>query len=167
MKIEPEVERPVPPPRSKAGVRLAMVGIGLAAIAGVVLLVLGLQAFSEASDTRDETASLQRARQAVVDRTLVAEGEGDAPIGGAERVASSVGTIAELSITVITESATTNGLLADAVGFTNNGDTGAANRIYEGAAAESVQRLNESLAEAAAALATAQQAATELNASTP
>jgi hypothetical protein len=140
-----------------AVVVLAVAGVGIA------LLIDGIAAFGRADDARDRTAQLRRQRRAVIARTESAEAVTDAPISGAERVANSVGTVVEATDQVIVESGTTNQFLSQAVRLANDGDRVAANRIYEGDAAASVQRLRDALTRAEAALAAAEQASTDLD----
>ena len=80
---------------------------------------------------------------------------------------SSVSDILEAGDVVIEKSAATSAVLARAVGLANDGNLGAARGLYSGEAASSVRELNDELAKARAALATAQQAVAELTGPTP
>jgi hypothetical protein len=167
-----DVGRPAPPqsPEAKRGRRVgttvaALLLVAVAAV-GVALLVGGLRSLSDADKTRARVAELRRERHELIQRTGAAEAVTDAPIGGAERVANSVASVVEATDAVILESGDTNQLLSQAVRQANAGDRTAANRIYDGEAAESVRRLQEALARADSALAAAQQAAADLEATT-
>jgi hypothetical protein len=153
------------PPRSRPRWRGALATAVILAVAavGIALLGDGIAAFGRADDARDRTAELRRHRRVVIARTDAAERVTDAPISGAERVANSVGTVVEATDKVIVESGTTNQFLSQAVRLANDGNRGAANRIYEGDASASVQRLQEALTRAEAALAAAEQASTDLD----
>jgi hypothetical protein len=152
--------------RSRAGTIVAALLLVAVAAVGIALLVGGLRSLSDADTTRARVDELRRERRALIQRTEAAEQVTDAPIGGAERVANSVASVVEATDAVILESGDTNQLLSQAVRQANAGNRSAANRIYEGEAAASVRRLQEALARADAALTTAQQAASDLDATT-
>jgi hypothetical protein len=146
---------------------LVLLAAGVVAAVGVALLVAGLLAFGAASDTRDRADALQRDRADIVERTRVAERGADEPIGRTEKVTTSVSDTLEAGDTVVEKSAAASAVLQRAVALANDGDLGAARGLYSGEAAVSVRELNEQLAKARAALATAQQAVADLTAPTP
>ena len=91
----------------------------------------------------------------------------DAPIGKAEKVATSVSEMMEVGDAVIDKSDAAGDLLDRAVDLANDGNLGAARRLYSGDAATSVQQVSDELAKARATQTTAQQAVAELTALTP
>jgi hypothetical protein len=145
---------------------LAAVLIVAVAAVGVALLLQGRESFERAGEARDRADAYRRQRRALIARTEEAEQVTDAPISGAERVANSVGTVVEATDAVIIESGATNQLLSDAVQRANAGDRSGADRIYDGDAAASVQRLQDSLTRAEDALRAAEQASADLDAAT-
>jgi hypothetical protein len=153
-------------PRRRWPAVLAAVLVVAVAALGVALLLQGRESFDRASESRDRADAYRRHRRTLIARTEQAEQVTDAPISGAERVANSVGTVVEATDAVIIESGATNQLLSDAVQRANAGDRGGADRIYDGEAAASVRRLQESLTRAQAALRAAEQAAADLDAAT-
>jgi len=157
-----------PTPRPRRRGRLAVYVLSAAAVvAGAVLVVVGVGASHHAETTRERAAALRRERTALIARTRVAERDVDSPISDAERVAKSVTTIVSSADAVIVESAETNRLLGQAVALVNSGRRAQADAIYTGAAAASVRRLQDGLAQANTALATAQTATTDLAAAKP
>lgn len=146
---------------------MLLVAAGVIAGVGVVLFIAGVQAFGNASDARSRADASDRARESVVKRTRVADRDADAPIGRTEKVASSVSDILDAGDTVIEKSAAASAVLQRAVELANNGNLDAARGLYSGEAADSVRELNDELAKARAALATAQQAVAELTAPAP
>jgi hypothetical protein len=152
--------------RSRVGTVVGALLLVAVAAVGVALLMGGFRSLSDADTTRARVDELRRERRALIERTEAAEQVTDAPIGGAERVANSVASVVEATDAVIVESGATNQLLSQAVRQANAGNRAAANRIYDGEAAASVRRLQEALARADSALAAAQQAATDLDATT-
>jgi hypothetical protein len=139
----------------------------LAVVVGAVLLVVGVRASDHAESSRDRAAVARRQRTAVLARTRLAERDVDSPISDAERVAKSVTTIVSSADAVIVESADTNRQLGQAVALVNRGQRAQANAIYDGEAAASVQKLQDGLAQARAALAAAQAATTDLEHGSP
>jgi hypothetical protein len=141
---------------------MAAAVVGLAV--GVALMFVGLNGFSHASDTRTQTHALRRQRAAVDVRTRTVEHEADAPIGRAEKVATSVSAGLEASDALADATNDTNDLLSRAVDLANNGDIGAAHRLYSGDGRTSVQRMNDELTQAVATVAAAQLAIDQLHA---
>lgn len=158
---------PEPEGRSRVGTRVIIGLSALGAAGGIALLIVGMLAFGRADDARAQATKLNRDRRALETRTATAERDVDAPINDAERVAKSVTTIVEASDTVLTQSTETNGLLDQAVRLANGGRRGEANALLTGEAAASVQRLNDTLTKARAALTAAQLAAINLDTRAP
>jgi hypothetical protein len=146
---------------TRAGAILWIVA-AVVAIAGAVLLVVGLGKLSDASSTRDDAARLRREARAATVRTERIERGADSPITQAEAVASSVSAIVDAGDTVVQQSASTSDVLGRAVDLANDGNLSAARNLYGGEAATSVRDLEAELARARAALAAAQQAVAEL-----
>jgi hypothetical protein len=152
-------------PEREAGTRtglMLLVAAAVVAVAGAVLLVVGLLGLSEASDTRDRAAAAHRAATADARRTEGIERGSDSPITKAETVASSVSDIVDAGDEVIGKSAATSDVLSRAVGLANDGDVNAARNLYRGEASTAVQQLQAELARARAAQAAAQQAVDDL-----
>ncbi len=144
-----------------------LVATGVVVAVGVMLLIAGVLAYGAASDTGDKADALARDRAGIVSRTRVAEQGADEPIDRTEKVTTSVSDIIEAGDTMVAKSAATSAVLQRAVALANDGNLEAARNLYSGEALTSIRDLNDQLAKARAALATAQQAVAELTGPTP
>jgi hypothetical protein len=152
-------------PDREAGTRTGLmlfVAAAVVAVAGAVLLVVGLLGMSEASETRDRAAAVRRDGAMAAARTLRIERGSDSPITKAESVAAAVSDIVEAGDTVIGKAQSTSDVLGRAVDLANSGNIGGATNLYRGEAATAVRDVQAELAKARAAQAAAQQAVDEL-----
>jgi hypothetical protein len=146
---------------TRTGTALLLVA-AVVAVAGAVLLVVGLLGTSHASETRDRAARLRRQAAGIAVHTRRIERGSDSPITKAETVATSVSEIVDAGDTVIGKAQSTTGVLSRAVDLANRGDVSAARGVYRGAAATAVQEVQAELARARAAQAAAQRAVDDL-----
>ncbi|MGZ4689675.1 MAG: hypothetical protein ACXVKA_00490 [Acidimicrobiia bacterium] len=146
---------------------LTWVAAGLGAIIGVALLIIGVSAFADASDTRARADEQRRERPALVAETRAEEREGDAPIGRAEKVTTAVSASVEAADSVGSKSQETTDLLSRAVRIANDGNLNGARDLYAGEGATSVRQLDDELARAQAAIAAARQAVADLHERAP
>ena len=152
-------------PDREAGTRTGLmlfVAAAVVAVAGGVLLLVGLLGLSEASETRDRATAVRREAAVATGRTVRIERGSDSPITEAESVAVAVSDIVEAGDTVIGKAQSTSDVLGRAVDLANSGNIGAATNLYRGEAATAVQDVQAELANARAAQAAAQQAVDEL-----
>jgi hypothetical protein len=154
-----------PVPEREAGTRtgtMLLVVAAVVAVAGAVLLVVGLLGTSRANETRDRAADARHEATATAVRTRRIERGSDSPITKAETVASSVSDIVDAGDTVIGKAQSTTDILTRAVDLANRGDVSAARNVYRGEAATAVQDVQAELVRARAAQAAAQQAVDDL-----
>jgi hypothetical protein len=152
-------------PDREAGTRTGLmlfVAAAVVAVAGAVLLVVGLLGLGEAADTRDRATAVRRDAATAAAHTLRIERGSDSPITKAESVAAAVSDIVEAGDTVIGKAQSTSDVLGRAVDLANSGNIGAATNLYRGEAATAVRDVQAELARARAAQAAAQQAVDEL-----
>src|SRR4051794_15748100 len=152
-------------PEREAGSRtgtMLLVVAAVVAVAGAVLLVVGVVGATHASETRSRAADLRREATATAARTRSVERGSNSPITKAETVASSVSDIVDAGDTVIGKARSTTDVLSRAVDLANRGDVGAARNVYRGEAATAVQDVQAELERARAAQAAAQQAVDDL-----
>jgi hypothetical protein len=142
---------------TRAGTMLLVVA-AVVAVAGVVLLVVGLLGDRRASDTRDRAEELRLDARTVEARAHRLEGGSDSPITKAETVAASVADIVEAGDRAIERAQASSDVLGRAVDLANDGNIAAARGVYRGEGATAVQRAQAELARAQAAQAAAQQA---------
>jgi hypothetical protein len=157
-------------PEREAGTRagtMLLVVAAVVAVAGVVLLVVGLAGSRSAADTRDRAAALRLDARTAEARTHRIEGGSDSPITKAETVAVSVAEIVDAGDTVIERSEAASDVLGRAVDLANNGNVTASRNLYRGEGTTSVQQAQAELARAQAAQAAAQQAVDALLAMQP
>jgi hypothetical protein len=154
-----------PVPERDSGTRTGtalLVVAAVVAVAGAVLLVVGLLGTSHASETRGRAADLRRRAAGIAVHTRRVERGSDSPITKAETVVSSVSEIVDAGDTVIGKAQSTTDVLSRAVGLANRGDVSAAKGVYRGEAASAVQEVQAELARARAARAAAQRAVDDL-----
>jgi hypothetical protein len=152
-------------PEREAGTRagtMLLVVAAVVAVAGVVLLVVGLLGIRDAADTRDRATAVRLDARTTAARTQRIEGGSDSPITKAETVATSVADIVDAGDTVIERSQAASDVLGRAVDLANGGNIAGARGVYGGEAVGSVQQAQTELARAQAAQAAAQQAADAL-----
>lgn len=139
---------------------LAVVTAGI----GVAAVVAAAKADDRSADTRQRTASLQRQRHRNERAIDEANHGADGPIGIAERVVTSVSSIGSASGDVLGQASGVDDILGRAVDLANSGNFSGAGALYDGEAAEAINRLESLMAEARVLLAAAQQSSAELRA---
>ncbi len=157
-------------PEREAGTRAGTMLLAVAAVvavAGVVVLVVGLLGNRSAADTRDRAMQVRLDTRTAEARTHRIEGGSDSPITKAETVAASVSDIVDAGDRVIERAQAASDVLGRAVDLANDGNLTAARGVYRGEATTAVQQAQAVLGRAQAAQAAAQQAVDALLAVQP